>query len=140
MIVTYVPPEYVDTVWGIAGAMLRPAAEFNNGRYTVKDAYHGIQNATMQLWLAFDNDDEDKKIYGSIVTMITHYPSKKYLTVLMVGGSKMYLWMDTLADIVEKWARDNECDGVEGYGRIGWKKLLNRFGGTTQISIFEKEF
>lgn len=140
MIVSYVPPEYLDTVWGTAGAMIRQAAEFNGGRYTVRDAYRGISSGNMQLWVIFDDEDEDKKIYGSIVTVITNYPSKKFLTILMVGGSKMHLWMNPLAEVMEKWARDNECNGVEGYGRIGWKKLLKRFGGTTQISIFEKEF
>lgn len=140
MIVSYVPPEYLDTVWGTAGAMIRPAAEFNGGRYTVRDAYRGITSGNMQLWIIFDDEDEEKKIYGAVVTVITNYPSKKFLTILMVGGSKMYRWIEQLSDVMEKWARDNECSGVEGYGRIGWKKLLKKFGGSTQISVFEKEF
>lgn len=139
MIVTYVPSEYLDTVWGVCGAMVRKAAEFNGGRYTARDIYKGIGENRMQLWIVFDNEDENKNIYGTIVTTVTDYPSKKFLTILMVGGSKMNLWIEEADNILTKWANDCGCSGIEGYGRLGWKRVLERFGGKRLLTVFQKE-
>ena len=140
MIVTYIPPEYIDTVWGVVGGMLKPATKYNNGRYTVRDAYHGIVNKNMQLWIIFDEEDDNKTIYGSIVTLIADYPSKKFLTVLLLGGKEMSLWIDDASDVLTRWAQDCGCHGIEGYARKGWERVLKRFGGKKTSTIFEKEF
>lgn len=143
MIVTSVPPEYIDTVWGVAGALLRPIERYNGGRILVKDAYHGIIDGKMVLWVVFDETVDEKPIYGVVVTTITQYPSKKYLTILLVGGRKISLWIEVLGDIMTRWATDCQCDGIEGYGRPGWERLLKNLAPKEiwrhSNSVFERD-
>jgi hypothetical protein len=41
--------------------------------------------------------------------------------------------------VLIRWAEDNECTGIEGYGRKGWIKMLEPYGVKENLIMFEKE-
>jgi hypothetical protein len=142
MKVTSVPYEYVNEIWPDVAKMISPSVKYNNGRYHVDDIYKGLMDQNMQLWLAFDYSQKAGNgidVYGSIVTSISQYPRKKCLTIMFVGGRKISLWLNEIHDMMYKFAKDCNCDSIEGYGRLGWGRLLNKFGGKRYLSLFEKE-
>ena len=70
----------------------------------------------------------EKEIKGAVVTMISQYPRKKYLDMLFTGGIELENWKEPMLDLLQKWAFDNKCDGIESTGRPGWAKIFKANG------------
>jgi hypothetical protein len=100
------------------------------------DVYVAVQQGRMQLWIAFDDQNE---ILGCQVTTVTDYPSRRLLTSWFTGGKRLREWRDEMMGVLIRWAEDNECTGIEGYGRKGWIKMLEPYGVKENLIMFEKE-
>ena len=135
MKVSLVPIEHINAVWERLVPMLDPAVAVTNGRYTTYDVYVAAQKSNIQLWIAF----EGESIYGLEVTCVTDYPSKRVLTSMFTGGAKLREWRAEMMDVLVRWAKDNQCTAIEGYGRDGWVKMLEPYGVTKGLVMFEKE-
>ena len=135
MKVSLVPIEHINAVWERLVPILEPAVAVTNGRYTTYDVYIAAQQSNIQLWIAF----EGESIYGLEVTCVTDYPSKRVLTSMFTGGAKLREWRAEMMDVLVRWAKDNQCTAIEGYGRDGWVKMLEPYGVTKGLVMFEKE-
>ena len=49
-------------------------------------------------------------------------------------------WRDEMLFTLEKWAKDNDCEGLEMTGRNGFEKVLGPHGWTPEYIVFEKMF
>jgi hypothetical protein len=134
--ISLVPVDHINDVWDSVKHLLAPAVSVTGGRYMLYDVYVGIQTNKMQLWIAFN---DDKQIVGCEVTTITDYPSRRLLTSLFTGGKSLRLWRDEMMEVLLRWAEDNECTGIEGYGRKGWIKMLEPYGVKQTLIMFEKD-
>jgi hypothetical protein len=101
------------------------AAEYTVGRYDVDDIFDSVTQYNHQLWVAFD---ETKDIKGAVVTAIKQYPRKKYLDLVFIGGDDAIQWKDPMLKMLQHWAFDNECDGIESSGRMGWGRVFKDDG------------
>jgi len=133
--VSLVPIEHINAVWERLVPILEPAVAVTNGRYTTYNVYVAAQQSNIQLWIAF----EGEFIYGLEVTCVTDYPSKRVLTSMFTGGAKLREWRAEMMDVLVRWAKDNQCTAIEGYGRDGWVKMLEPYGVTKGLVMFEKE-
>lgn len=136
MNISLVPADHINDVWDSVKEHLSPAVKVTNGRYMLYDVYVSLQLNKMQLWIAFD---DERDILGCQVTTVTDYPSRRVLTSLFTGGKMIRAWRDDMMDILVRWAEDNECTGIEGYGREGWIKLLEPYGVKRGLVMFEKD-
>ena len=136
MNISLVPKDHVNDVWDSVKTFLAPAVKVTNGRYMLYDVYIAVQTGSMQLWIAFD---DDKEIIGCQITAITDYPSRRVLTSLFTGGKSIRKWRDQMMDVLIHWAEDNQCTGIEGYGKKGWIKMLEPYGVTSSLMMFEKD-
>lgn len=136
MNVSLVPPEYINDVWDTVKVFLKPAVEVTNGRFMLYDVYSFSQMGRYQLWIAFD---DDKQIMGCEVTTVTDYPSKRVLTSLFTGGNDIRSWRNQMIDVITKFAKDQDCEAIEGHGRKGWIKLLEPYGVKRGLTMFEKD-
>ena len=136
MYVSLVPHTYINHVWDEIKGFLESAVSVTNGRYTTYDVYNGCQLGEYQLWIAFGDDD---KIVGVEVTSISNYPSKRVLTSLFTGGIRIRTWRDKMMELITRFARDNGCEAIEGFGRSGWVKLLEPYGVRQMTVMFERD-
>ena len=136
MNVSMVPADHINAVWDSIKVLLQPAVTVTNGRYMLYDVYVSLQQSKMQLWIAFN---DDKEIVGCQITSITDYPSRRVLTSLFTGGKILREWRDEMMSLLLRWAEDNECTGIEGYGRKGWIKMLEPYGVKRGLIMFEKD-
>ena len=136
MNLSLVPVDHIDNVWDSVKGFLAPAVKVTNGRYMLYDVYVALKSANMQLWIAFG---EDLEIIGCEVTVITNYPSRRVLTSLFTGGRNISLWKDPMMAVLVRWAEDNECTAIEGYGRKGWLRMLDSYGVKQSLIMFEKD-
>jgi hypothetical protein len=124
MQVTMVPKEFVGQCWDDVEKYLADAAEYTHGRYEVDDILDSITDYDHTLWIAFD----EEKIKGAVVTNFMHYPKKKYLCMTFCGGVELDKWKDPMLKLLQHFAHDTNCDGIEATARLGWTKIFKDDG------------
>ena len=131
--VSLVPPSLVSQVWPQVEEYLKGAADYTHGRYEVDDILTAITDYEHLLWIAF----EGAKIKGAVVTNYTIYPRKKFLCMTFCGGIDLHEWKDPMLKMLQAWAFDSKCDGVEATARLGWAKIFKMDGQKPLWQTFE---
>ena len=137
MQVSLVDHNYVSAIWDQVEPILGKSLSTAHGRYTMKSILREIVNFEQHLWIVFD---DDKKIIAALTTRFVNYPDKRLLAGQFLGGEKIMQWRDPMLETLERWAKDNNCDGVEMTGRKGFTKVLAPHGWTPEYTVFEKMF
>jgi len=135
--VSLVDHNYVSAIWDQVEPILGKSLPTAHGRYTMKSILREIVNFEQHLWIVFD---DDKKIIAALTTRFVNYPDKRLLAGQFLGGEKIMQWRDPMLETLERWAKDNNCDGVEMTGRKGFTKVLAPHGWTPEYTVFEKMF
>lgn len=113
-------------------------AELSRGRSSVDDIVRFVLTGRMHLWVVFDTEG----IHGLIISEITQYQQARMLTM-------QYCSMDTgtlevieekMHEVLQRFAQDNQCYGVEYIGRAGWRPTARRFGYTEESVLYQKFF
>ena len=117
--------------------LLQKAAKITSGRVTRDDIVQMVQSGRYQLWVIFDSDPTSYKTYGVILTEIRQYPRRKFVCVqhcVAEPGMLQEAGVDCLK-VLENFARDQSCTGVEFIGRFGWEPfaLANKFKKTSVL-------
>jgi hypothetical protein len=131
--VSMVPKQYVDACWPKIESFLEKAADYTYGRYTVDDIHDSIVEYDHELWVAF----EDDKIKGAVVTNFVTYPKRKMLCMSFCGGVDLKDWKDPMLALLQRYARDTGCDGIEATARRGWAKVFQLDGYESNWVTFE---
>ena len=132
--VSLVPTERIPTIWDHVIPYMERAAEYTYGRYTVDDILTALTDYDHTLWIAFVKEDGLK---GAVVTMIKQYPRKRYLDLVFIGGDDGFSWKAPMLKLLQHWAFDNDCDGIESSGRLGWAKAFADDGYKPLWQTFE---
>ena len=133
MQVTMVPSEHAAIIWPQVLPHLKKTVEYTYGRYEADDMLTGIVDYGDTLWVAFN----DTGIKGAVVTSFSIYPRKKYVNMVFCGGERMDEWKAPMLKMLQHWAYDNDCDGVECSGRLGWTKIFKDDGFKFLWQTFE---
>lgn len=125
MHVSAVPTEHVISVWPKVRPHMEKAAVWTHGRYEVGDILDCLLEGERQLWIVFEDDGEIK---GAVVTGFNVYPRKKYLDLTFIGGDDGFSWKEPMLKMLQHWAYDTQCDGIESSGRAGWSRIFKDDG------------
>lgn len=131
--VTMIPTDHVALWWDRVKPLLEKAAEYTYGRYDVDDILDSITDYGYTLWVAFDEDG----IKGVVVTNFVVYPRKKFVNLAFCGGSEGLEWKDPMLKLLQHWAHDNQCDGLEATARLGWAKIFKSDGYEPLFQTFQ---
>jgi|TARA_R110000796_G_scaffold101324_1_gene210036 hypothetical protein len=136
--VSFIPKDVFSVVARDVEEFLAPAIELSHGRDDMTSIWKYLILGQSQLWMAFD--DEDNKPKGALVTRIEDYPLKKMINYLYIGGDDLKEWHKDMLAIVEKFAREQGCEGMELVGRKGWDRFLKDCGWEAKHIICERFF
>jgi hypothetical protein len=131
--VSLVPTQFIDTCWAQIEPFMERAAKYTYGRYTSDDIYDSVVEHNYQLWVAFD----ETGIKGAVVTNIGIYPKRKLLTMAFCGGQDLKEWKDPMLSLLQRFAKDMGCDGIESTARAGWAKVFSNDGYKQHWVTFE---
>lgn len=131
--VSLVPAQFIDTCWAQIEPFMERAAKYTYGRYTSDDIYDSIVEHDYQLWVAFDATG----IKGAVVTNIGIYPKRKLLTMAFCGGRDLKEWKAPMLSLLQRFAKDMGCDGIESTARAGWAKIFSNDGYKQHWVTFE---
>ena len=119
-----IPTDRINNVWEQVAPHMERAAEYTYGRYELSDIKDALDNYGHSLWIAFNV----RGLKGAVVTAFKQYPKKKYLDLVFIGGDEGLEWKDPMLTLLQHWAYDNQCDGIESSGRLGWSKIFKDDG------------
>lgn len=135
-----IKPADVDKCWPLVHFLIAEALKYS-GQYA--EAHHikeFLVKGEMHLFIMFGSDDgETNKVFGCCVTRFFNNPNYKELQGLICTGSKMHLWEKDLVDILETFAKINECKRVKALMRPGYKKVMKKYGWNIKHYEFQKE-
>ena len=137
MEVSLVDPDYLHLIWDEASLVLDRSTGTAHGRYSLDHIAHEIMIGEQHLWIVFD---DDKKVISALTTKFVSYPGKRLLAGQFLGGERIMRWRDSMLETLERWAVDNNCDGMEMTGRRGFERILKPHGWTPEYTVFEKMF
>jgi len=128
-------PEFVDVLWPEVVRMLEPAVETSKGKFSIDDIRGEIGRGDLVLWVILS----DKTPAAFYTTRLIEYPNRRAMAVDWLGGSKILSWRDAALDEMEKHARANNCQHLEGYGRLAWGRMLKRRGWEPEYVAYRME-
>ena len=138
MICTFIPPDAVTSVWLKVLPHVRSLVIESEGRVSELVMYEEFLRGNQMLWLAATPDLEVK---GFISTKINQYAKIKMASLEYCAGVDAEDWFPPLIAIIEKWAKDYGCDGIEMVcGRRGWTRKFKEAGFKDKFSWAEKRF
>lgn len=124
-----IEPKDIDKYWPLADFMIREALRYSDDFATAEDIKDALHHAEMQLFIAFGHDgDSQNKVYAVAVTRITDLERLRQLEGIICTGTRRELWTDKMADMMEIFAKQAECDRICMLMRPGWSKIMKQFG------------
>lgn len=128
-------PEFVDVLWSEVVRLMGPSVETSRGKFEIDDVRQEILDGDLVLWLVMVGN----RPAAFYTTRLIEYPHRRAIAVDWVGGHGIFSWMSAALDEMEKHARANRCDHIEGYGRLAWGRLLKRRGWTPEYVAYRME-
>lgn len=135
MMFSAVPKQVIDVIWEDVKAVLDPAVKTAKNKLSIKDVRDYIEKGIYELWVVMDNT----KIVAAMTTRVIEYPERKALAMDFIGGSRMKEWLPEAQRTLEKFAKDNNCLHLEGYGRKAWKRWLDKYGWKPDYVAYRME-
>lgn len=117
---------------------LKKSEEQTRGRTTVDDILKFVLNGQMQLWIGH----EEGRIYGHVITEVKDYPRRKMLVAQYCAWepNHMQYMEDEMFDLLNRFAKDTGCSGIEFVGRPGWRDQAKKYGFEVQSVVYQKFF
>jgi hypothetical protein len=133
VIISLVPADHVRKVWPAVADYVQNALEYTDGRYELEDVLEMVEGGGFLLWIAFDG----KQIRGCVITQMMQYPRKKFLGCPFVTGDEFASWKQPMFEMLQRFARDNDCEGLEATARLGWSRVFKDDGYEAMWQTFQ---
>ena len=134
---TLIPPAVIPTQWDKVSKLLEPAVEHSHGRWSMPALFDALYTERQQLWLGYTDPDEIK---FALTTEIANYPCTKLLAIQFLGGDDYSEWSDDMTAMMERFAKDMGCSGVEAVARFGFWPMFKKRGYKRAYVTYELNF
>lgn len=133
--IAYVHPSNVGATWPHIKDFVVKVCEESGGRRTPAKVLAQLITNLASLWVAHT---EEMKIIAFATTRFIDYDDVKLMGIELVGGEDLDEWLEDGQRIMAKFAMENGCDGLEGYGRgAAWARKLKHHGWTPCSTMIE---
>lgn len=136
LVYTPVPKAFVSAVWPDVVRVLKRSVDTSRGKFSLQEVYDGILADVYVLWVVLDDDT----VIAAVTSRIVDYTGPKRGMVLdWIGGTRMVEWLPMVQSTMSKYARDNGCTHLEGFGRKAWGRLLAKYGWEPEYIAYRME-
>jgi len=112
----------IDSVWfGVKYLIAKTSDEIMDEN----DIYQYLISGEYRLFIVVEKDS--KEFITAYTTCISFYPHHKVCRIITLGGSKLSEWYKDSIAFVEDYAKREECDYMEVFGRRGWVKIMKGY-------------
>lgn len=134
-IVRGIPAAFIENFWHFALPYIKRALDHANGEVSPEDLKIKCLERDAQLWLVYSADN---RIVGAATTEIVIYPQMKVCRIITLAGSGFDEWMNMSLQIIEMWAIEQGCKGLEALTRKGFIPKLQNVGFKYKYAVLHK--
>lgn len=132
--IAHAKPHEVDLAWEYCQRFFDGANKFKYQNFQPEEIHLTLKENRSALFVAV----EGKKILGACVASLEETQTGgRSLFVPIMGGIDFKRWYKTLADFVEKFAKQHNCKTIEYIGRAGFSKLDDSYVEDGRIYVKE---
>tara|TARA_X000000368_G_scaffold349753_1_gene289944 strand:- start:6581 stop:7027 length:447 start_codon:yes stop_codon:yes gene_type:complete len=124
--VVHIPKENINTVYPMVKDELEDILRKAENGYYAEDILKYLNENEMQLWIIWDNENQDKK--GFVITEIIERPRLKFCSVFIMTGTNRRRWQYEVMKNLIDFAKQNGCKKGISYARKGWTKIFKQYG------------
>jgi len=124
-----VKKENVLSVWPKIKHLADNLQKRSYGRYLTADIFDQIVEQPCFVWVV----KEDENIIAFFICSVSYYPRKTYLDLNTLSGLRAKEWGDQALEVLEKFAKELNLDGLETNTAVAFEKIWKEKG-------FKKEF
>lgn len=137
MNVIYVPFGELANATAAILPYMKQAAGLTDGNCIVDDMMARLYNKQQQLWAVVD----EGAVLGIMTSEIMNYPQCKKLRLgsIVLDPGTLEKAKPLLLSLIDDFARENACVGIEFAGRTGWERTLRDDGYTKSSLVYTKE-
>jgi hypothetical protein len=136
LVYTPTPKAFVKAIWGDVVRVLQRSVDTTHGKYDMESLYNGIMNDVYVLWVVLDGDD----IIAAVTSRLVKYSdTQRGMALDWIGGTRMAEWLPLAQRAMSKYARDNGCTHLEGFGRKAWGRWLAKYGWKPEYIAYRME-
>tara|TARA_R100000742_G_C4241884_1_gene61431 strand:+ start:103 stop:543 length:441 start_codon:yes stop_codon:yes gene_type:complete len=134
-----IPTSNLDEVWILVKKDIANALSYSGKNHNSQFVLDTLKKEEMQLWVIWDKEKSTtkEKYYGVVVTEIIKRTLRKVCHVFIVTGKQRQMWIP-LIKVIEDFAEENECNGIELIARPGWQKVLQNYKYKRTHVVLEK--
>lgn len=146
MIYTLVPAEHVRKIWLKLLPHVRVLVDEADGRLSEMDMFEEMTSGKQLVWVAAEPLDTDSGqpgfvIHGFVTTKANRYAKITMASLEYCSGVDADSWFMGLLAVIENWAKEIGCDGIEMVcGRRGWTRKFKSAGFKDKFTWAEKRF
>ena len=135
-----IPSSNLDDVWLLVEKDISSALQYSGNHTDAEFVKETIKEDKFQLWILWDKDKPTtkEKYYGVVVTEIVKRKLKKSCNIFIVTGRQRRLWTP-LIQVIEDFAKEQDCDQKELIARLGWDKIMKPFNYKRTHVVLEKQ-
>lgn len=111
--------------WSVVAPKLEKALEAAGGTHTLADVLAAVERGDMQFWPGRRS---------VLVTELVQYPRLRAVRVFAGAGDLTE--MRAMEAVVAAWGREQGCNRIEGFGRIGWLRALKALCYQTRVFMW----
>ncbi len=131
MTVRRVPAAEVLADWPYYRERLNSVMERTDAEMRTDDVLTCLQTGDMQMWRSLEGD-------GIGVTQLQTFPRYKQLLLYAVAGENSQDWLDAGDQQLEAFALSHGCTRMVFHGRIGWDRLVRKYGYDIRLYVMKK--
>ena len=135
-----IPSSNLNDVWLLVEKDISSALQYSGNHTDAGFVKETIKEDKFQLWILWDKDKPTtkEKYYGVVVTEIVIRKLKKSCNIFIVTGRQRRLWTP-LIQVIEDFAKEQDCDQMELIARPGWDKIMKPFNYKRTHVVLEKQ-
>ena len=136
LIYTPVPKAFLKPIWPDVVRVLHRSVATSRGKYDMQSLYDGLLVDAYVLWVVLDGDE----VIAAVTSRVVRYSDTQCGMALdWVGGTRMIEWLPMVQRAMSKYARDNGCTHLEGFGRKAWGRVLAKHGWQPEYTAYRME-
>lgn len=134
--ITAIPLAAVEYVWSDVEPMLEKATNTSGGRYNTIAVLDALLKGDIALWVVLD----EATPVAAMTTRVTQFPNgRRSLAIDWIGGGRMKEWLPLVQETFVRYARDNGCTEIQGFGRKGWERVLRTYGWKPEYIAYKMD-
>jgi len=128
-----VEPSYLDFYWARIFPQIKDSLNNTGNEQNPLHVYDKIKNKNYILLVVM----EGRGVLAHVTLEKGEVPNKTFLNVVTCGGEKLKTWLGDILKVIEKIAKEMNCQSIYMAGRRGWEKVLTDYQPT--FTVFTKE-